>query len=413
VALLSAALGAACAAGSGRPGGPDSSGGPGGSGTAGGGQGGDLGFGSSSVSGGDGGSGGGIDACAAAPYQAQRLPLDMYIMLDKSGSMHENVSGGGNKWQAVTAAIQSFVSQPGLGDISVGMQFFPLFVTAAECSVACSSDADCGPFAPCDQASPSTPGTCQNCYPGADSCVVRDYSTPAVEIAPLPGVVDPLVSAMQAQSPLGATPTSAALQGALDHGKDWAQAHPGHVTIAVLATDGEPTDCDTNLMNIDAIAAAAAGGSPKVLTFAIGVFTPYDIMYGSPAKLDAIAAAGGTGKATVIDTTQNVNQEFLAALDKIRDAALACSYDIPTPEAGTPDFSRLNVQYTPGGGGAPVVFDHYTDKSQCPASGGGWYYDDPAHPTQIILCDAACAEVSADKSGKMDILLGCKTKEPA
>ena len=72
---------------------------------------------------------GGLDpdgGCAGEATTAQQLPLDMYIMLDQSGSMGDPVQGGGDKWQAVTSALNAFVTQPGLSGISVGIQYFGL-----------------------------------------------------------------------------------------------------------------------------------------------------------------------------------------------------------------------------------------------------------------------------------------------
>jgi hypothetical protein len=38
----------------------------------------------------------------------------------------------------------------------------------------------------------------------------------------------------------------------------------------------------------------------------------------------------------------------------------------------------------------------------------GWHYDDPKNPTKIILCQSTCDSVQ-QKSGKIDIVLGCDT----
>jgi hypothetical protein len=223
-----------------------------------------------------------------------------------------------------------------------------------------------------------------------------------VAIAPLPGVAGALIASIDKHGPTGGTPTSAALQGAIDHAKGWSTQNPNHVVIDVLATDGEPSGCDTDLNHINAIAAAGASGTPKILTFVIGVGS-------SLTALNGIAAAGGTGQALIVDTNQNVNQQFLDALNKIRGAVLSCSYIIPTPTMGTPNFNSVNVQYSPGGGGAPMVLPKVKDKASCPGAGNAWFYDDNAAPKQILLCDATCTTVSADTKGQIDILLGCAT----
>jgi hypothetical protein len=202
-------------------------------------------------------------------------------------------------------------------------------------------------------------------------------------------------------SPTTSTPTSAALQGAVDHAKAWKQSHPSDAVVAVLATDGDPSECDTSLPNIDAIAANALAGTPSVMTFVIGVGP-------SLSSLNGIAAAGGTTAAFLVDTGGNVNQQFLDAMNAIRHAALGCQYQIPTPSSGTPDFGEVNVVYQPMGGSAQT-FPNVMGLASCPANGNGWYYDNPANPTQIILCPASCSLVEADMTGEVDVTLGCST----
>jgi hypothetical protein len=377
---------------------------------------GDIGFGANGPgsTGSGTGNAGGSSACAAEPHQAMQLPLDMFIMLDQSGSMSDTVSGGATKWEAVTGALQTFLTQPGLGGISVGIQYFGLPPGGGQqCNPAatCATDADCGAPAcgPCMIIIPGF-GVCLGAS-GGDSCTAADYAKAEVEIAPLPGVASAIITSMGQHGPTTSTPTAPALQGAIQHAQTWASSHPGHVVIAVMATDGLPTECTPeDAAGISAI--AAQGNQAGIKTFTIGVFAPADQPAG-PNLLNQVSAAGGTGMSFTISTNGNVGQQFLDALNVIRGAALGCQYNIPVPEAGMADYGKVNVQYTPGGGGSPVIFTHYQDKSQCPASGDGWYYDNNASPTQIILCDPTCNKVGADATGKIDILLGCKTKEPA
>jgi len=305
-----------------------------------------------------------IEACAAETTRAQQLPLGMYIMLDKSGSMDE---GSPTKWVSIRGALANFLSQPTLTGVSVGLQYFPL-------------------------GNLSSP-----------SCNAADYANPAVPIAALTQPQQQAIAtSLLAQNPNGNTPTSAAEQGAINYAKTWGTAHPDHVVIVVLATDGEPTSCDTDIGNIATIAQGGVNGTPKVLTFVIGVGN-------SLSNLNDIAAGGGTTQAFIVDTNGNVGQQFLDALNTIRGTALGCVYTLPSPDGGTPDFDKVNVQYTPGSGGAPQLFPRVNGQADCPASGDAWYYDNPAAPTKINLCPSTCDTVRADANGTVDVLLGCKT----
>jgi hypothetical protein len=341
---------------------------------------------------------GGGDSCAATGFKAEQVPLDMYIMFDQSGSM-DDTAGNTTKWKAITGALQTFMAQPGAVGIGVGIQYFPLSTGGGGgvCPASCASDADCAPCA----------GTCLpffGCIAGTadDSCNAADYAKPDVEIAPLPGVTNAILQSIQKHGPTGGTPTSAALQGAIGHAREWALAHPDHVVIDVLATDGDPSSCDTDLANINAIAANGANATPKILTYVIGVGQ-------SLSALNGIAAAGGTGQAFLVDANQNASDQFLQAMNAIRGAALACAYLIPQPPAGQEiDYNAINVQYTPDGG-MPIIIPQVKAPISCPADGLAWYYDNPAKPKQIILCSSSCDKISVDKKAKVDVLVGCAT----
>ncbi len=407
IGLLVAGAGASCSASRGTGlftsgnGGAGGSGAGAGAGMSNGSMGGDVNFTTtgSGMNNGSTGSLGPDGGCAGTATKAQELPLDIYIMLDQSGSMLDTVAGGGTKWDAVTSALKSFLQQPGLGGISVGIQYFGVPPGGGGTNCACPTNVCTTPGDIC------LGGICFICATmsgGTDSCNAADYAKPDVEIAALPNSAPALINSINGHSPNTSTPTSAALQGAVDHAKAWATQNPNHVVIDILATDGDPTECDTSLPDIDAIAAGGAMGTPKVLTFVIGVGS-------SLGALNGIAAAGGTGQAFIVDTNQNVNMQFLQALNAIRGAALGCNYSIPVPQNGTPDFSAVNVQYTPGGGGSAQIIPQVADKAHCPSSGDAWYYDNPSAPTQIVICDNFCNTLSMDSTGEVDVVLGCKT----
>jgi hypothetical protein len=346
-------------------------------------------------------------ACAANTTKAQELPLDIYVMLDQSGSMADPVSGG-TKWTAVTGALEAFLQQP-LTDVSVGIQFFGVAPAGGvSCNTnPCNSNSDCpgSGCGPCTYDSYYGMSFCAGAAGDTDSCNAADYANPAVEIAPLPGVYNAIKTAIDAHGPTTLTPTSAALQGAVNHAKSWSGFHPQHVTIVIFATDGDPTECDPQDMpSIDAIAAAGFNGTPKIRTYVIGVGT-------SLSNLNGIANAGGTTSAFMVDTGGNVQQQFLQAMNQIRGAALGCTYQIPdTGDAGAPDFTKVNVQYTPGTGGAAQGIPMAPSQASCPPNGDAWYYDNASAPTKIILCPYTCNRITPDSSGQVDILLGCQTQ---
>jgi Mg-chelatase subunit ChlD len=396
-------------------------------------------------------------ACATQSVVAQTLPLDLYMMIDSSGSMSEPTAAGPTKWMAVQSALRAFFNDPMSAGISVGLQYFPQI--QPNVPTACSTNANCGSFGPCDLYKtcfgltttqvvlcnansdckagetciqlgqcPLSGGSCapigvycpygDTCLPydgycqGRDRCDLPTYTTPAVAFAALPGAAAALGASLTARQPDGRTPTGPALSGALQAARAQAAAAPDHRVATVLVTDGLPTECaPLDIPAIAAVAASGAAGTPAVPTFVIGVFGPDEAATARP-NLDALAAGGGTGNAVVIDTSQDVTKMLQAALNQIRTSAVACTFKIPPASMGAIDFNKVNVQVTPGGGTAGTI-GYVKGKASCDPTRGGWYYDvDPATgqtPSTIITCDATCAQLASSATARIDIVLGCQT----
>jgi hypothetical protein len=310
-------------------------------------------------------------ACDFSTMSGQQQALNAYMMLDYSASMQMM-----GKWTGITSAINSFVMQPTSG-ISVGLQYFSQPIPDAGLLAAV------------------IPGTDDSCDPSA-------YANPAIEIQPLPGVGSLITASLaKHKNPNTGTPTVPALKGAIEHATAWEMAHPSDATVVILATDGDPDDCPVGVTvsDVETVAAAGVAATPKILTFVIGVGS-------STSNLNGIAMAGGTGSAFIVDTTMDISAQFLAALNKIRAAALGCQYKVPIPESGTVNYKQVNVQFTPNGMPPQMVYQ-VPDMAHCPASGEAWYYDNPAAPSAIILCSTACGSVAL--GGTVDVLTGCDT----
>jgi hypothetical protein len=401
-------------------------------------------------------------ACYAQVRKGESLPLDIYVLLDKSSSMMEVTPSGFPKWDLIRAALESFLGDPGSTGIGIGLQYFPLrkpgvpavCTTHAECGAGgpcfttactnqttltlCESDADCGPRA---QGACERFGACE-LYPAGGSpvfcgpigaqcnqglgqcldipdrwcangteCTAGAYSTPAVPITALPAGAQPLITSLRATMPEGRTPTAPALQGALDQARSWAASHPDHKVVAVLATDGLPTECSPT--DIGQVAAIAGGGSGATIpVFVIGVFTAEDTE--SPANLNAIAQAGGTGQAFIVQTDGDVTKEFLTALDSVRGSALlSCELQVPPGNGtGALDYFQVNLQMSPATGDAKQLI-YVRNSAGCPGSPGvGWYYDvDPSvqTPTKIIVCPDVCSSFQTQPGAKINLQIGCET----
>lgn len=308
------------------------------------------------------------ESCRGVSTEAAAVPVDLFLMMDRSQSMGFEVEGSNQtRWEALRDAVQAFAENPDAGHIRAGIGFFSL-----------SGGADDG-----------------------QDCNADDYAEPVVPITELADGGADLVAAIEEITPSGLTPTVPALEGAISYARSWAQDNPERATMVVLVSDGFPTQCGHGP---DAIAAAAKEGfesDEEIRTFVIGV--------GDVARfnLDNYARSGGTGKAYLTEA-DNVSDSFVEALNNISDSKLACQYAIPEPPSGMKiDTEKVQVIYTPASGD-PEEVPSVTSLAQCAQSeNGGWYYDNPDMPTKITVCPCTCARFGA---GQVDVRLGCRPR---
>jgi len=315
------------------------------------------------------------DACVKALSGAALEPVDLVFMYDRSGSMGDVGDGFDpkGKWDPVGKGMKAFFQDPESHTLNASLKFFPL------------ADGDLEQV--CD----------------------HDYGAPDVALSSVADS-DAFVSAIDREHPGGGTPTLPALRGAIAYAKKVATERSEKAAV-VLVTDGEPgfgidgvfqPGCDGNTIDAVADAARAAmNGTPSVPTHVIGV---------GPAlsNLDAVAAAGGTGKAYMIDVSDpaSTKQKLLDALRAIRGEHVSCDLAMPpAPNGMELNANAVNVVFTNGAGKETVL----TYSKDC-KDGSGWHYDDPQSPKRIQLCTSTCGGAQSDKAGRLDVAFGCFTK---
>jgi len=311
--------------------------------------------------------------CVGISTAAKAVPLNLVFMFDQSGSMGDYSDIDGDhfnravRWDPVTAAMKSFFADPATAGISASLTYFP-YVQSQQ---------------------------------GSPGCGSTHYASPEIGLTPLPNSTS-FAQSLSSHNPGGGTPTDGAAQGAMAQARAVAGAHPGQATAIVLVTDGDPQNCDDN--DPQTVADDLATVAATIPTYVIGV--------GPDAhNLDIIAAGGSPDKQRKhiqVDTANGAqaNQEFKAALDEIRGAALACDFQMPAAPAGQKlDITTVNVIYTPGGG-APQTL---TYNKAC-TGGTGWHYDNADAPSRIIVCDNSCNSAKASKGGSIEVSIGCATQ---
>jgi hypothetical protein len=335
------------------------------------------------------GGAGGMAGSAGAPcdgqhYAGEAVPVDLLLMMDRSVSMGDGIDyqlpGGGTRHAAVAGGLYAFVDADESAGLGIGIDFYGQWIDV-------------------------------------DNCDPVTYSTPEVEIAPLPGVGPAILSAYSAWQPGGTTPTRPAFEGAILHAQAWKAAHPDHAVYVVFITDGTPNGCgdglnDTRQVGDDlgAIAAAAAADpASPVGTFMVGILGQ-EVPEADFRYLVTTVAGGGGTTPVVVEATDDLAVDFTAALDAIRiEATPPCSVQIPEPAPGeTPDYGQVNVVLTLSGED-PERLPQVAPPCETEA---GWYYSygpDPEVPVRIELCPSTCTLVHSGDVTRLDVELGCRT----
>ena len=331
-----------------------------------------------------------FSGCATAKAPIERDPIYMLMVLDGSGSMHDDF-----KWAAIIPALEGFIDNLNARkDVSFGLGL-TIFSDSND------PTAGAGPYTKID--------------------------------VPIAFVDDTQVAALKARldaaQPQGQTPTYAVLSGQYPLLEAYTPAPPlltqrGH-KVLVLMTDGVPyPDTATQQPKcIDAakaeFAKAAPAGPVTTLAVGIGQTLPLDPQVYDPLFMAQLALAGGAPnqpcdpnetlfesnmchfQITPISSSQSpieLEQEMLIAFDRVRARVTSC--ELTLDKSGTVDPSLVNVVFTDDTGTQQVVLED-------PAN--GWTYDDPTSPTKVILHGKSCDALKANASGDVEVVLGCKT----
>ncbi|HLV64367.1 MAG TPA: vWA domain-containing protein [Polyangiaceae bacterium] len=321
-------------------------------------------------------------ACAGESYESENIPLDIYVLFDQSGSMCTCLEGGTGacpdptcektRLDAVREAMDEFLEDPESAGIGIGIGYFG------------------------------------NQPIGSASCNDADYRDAAVEIGVLPDHATAISKSLASVSPIGETPTGAALRGACEYARSRRESAKGREIVILLLTDGKPEaplsckegTCCPDLDDAVAAASECRSGNLGVKTYVLGVGP----LLGNLAE---IAEAGGTEHAYLVEGG-DVSREVLNALNRIRgDAAIPCELKLPEPPAGTVlSYDQVNIKYADSE--CQSTYFYYVESADACGDNGGWYYDDPSAPERIHLCPTTCDQVAAP-GGRLYYTVGCAT----
>lgn len=188
---------------------------------------------------------GGYCGCKGQSYSAQNVPPNVLVVLDRSSSMNDNISGG-TKWAIAKKAIADLLTAQA-SKIRFGLALYP--------------------------------GTNESCSAGSDCGAGKVFVDPADNTA---AQINSILTAAQTCS--FGTPTAEMLTALLTYQGLKDTTRPNHI---LLITDGQSTCKDPV-----AVVTSLRGQAPEVKTFAVGFGSSVDA-----TELNNVAQKGGTPRA--------------------------------------------------------------------------------------------------------------------
>jgi len=333
-----------------------------------------------------------LDGCVGvmAKAEGQLLPTDVIWAIDTSGSMTSS-------FPAIQAALTEFSTRM----VAAGIDARIVLLAGAEAGFGGGA------------------GLCVPGPLGSGQCGTTGADLPAADS------LDPAF--LHLDTPFGANQGMGVI---LDkHPLYEHMLRPGAWTQIVLTEDGIPpvaAGAVVDHLEGRASATATAPWSPPlapatwqfngiVCKDGPGVGTCTFLAAVPTTTLELITATGGLLSNLDDAGVMGAADPFSDLLDRLAEAVIVgarvgCEYDIPQPPDGEAlDPNLVNVIHA--GSAGTLLYPRIADGAACDDQ-LGWDYDDPAAPTQVVLCPAACQAVQTDPQSQVDVRFGCATQRP-
>ena len=304
--------------------------------------------------------------CGLVSFELVRNPPDLFLVLDRSGSMKDDNAGNTpaagvpSKWDQVKPAVMMAVTQTNM-DVSWGLKTFP--------ETDPNSSSDCAPLS----------------------------VTSKIDVPVAPANATAINAAVNTTTPEGnGTPTASAIKVAVDYLN---KLNDGAKHYILLATDGEPS-CTASLAagnstqaHADAVTAVSTAAAGGVKTFVVGVATTKT---NDAMTLNDMAVAGGEAQpnpnplATKFYLSES-QADLVNAIKAITGQISTCTFPLSSPPP-VPEHIAVKVS----GVKAPQDTTH-TD---------GWDYTDGTF-TAVQVYGSWCDMIKT-AANMVNIIFGCK-----
>jgi hypothetical protein len=343
--------------------------------------------------------------CASRALETQEVSLDVFLILDKSGSMIQGATSEdacpigisskvGSRWCNAIVALDGFFEGPS----SIGLGFAYSYFATTGCQAFEQMDV---PF-----------GLIQAGDANGQLRLFRDQ--------------------LNTTSPTGDTYTEGAVRTLIEQ----TEAHiPGDArrTVAVLITDGSPSRCLGGSTEIEVGPSELEGAELERLQAAevselnallqehkenTGIPTFVVGMTGAVTKdLEGLAVNAGAERhpdyclspeteCSYYSVGDGDPAVFVEALDTIRNVVVGCQYAIPAAETGLTRLETLEVKLTQNDSSAAVILQRVAHLAACTSAAQYWLDDSLESGAVVQLCPATC-ELRTDDS-KVELALRCE-----
>ncbi|MBN2530005.1 MAG: hypothetical protein JXR76_26685 [Deltaproteobacteria bacterium] len=194
--------------------------------------------------------------------------------------------------------------------------------------------------------------------------------------------------------------------------------------IVVVSDDGDQTTAEQFNESFQALSPLLG----NYLFHGIFAFAPKDeapadsqcSTYAAPSSPDAIPPIYWDTYSNLVAMTGGVSgdlceQDFNPVFEALGSSVIAsskinCEWEIPAPPTGeTLDAGLVNVEFS-SQITAPYVIGNIPAADRCADVEHGWYYDNPAAPTQIKVCPNTCTWFQSEADAHLTIQFGCETQ---
>ena len=341
----------------------------------------------------------GLTNCGAMTVGARLNPVNVLLVIDKSGSMTDQPRGfADDKWNSLVSALDRVLNEAA-PVLNLGLMMYP-YSRLLDIPL-------------------------QSC--GANCCLLETGDAAVnVEVGPGIDTVPQILSRLSSTPPGGGTPTALALEHAREYLTGSAASELEGDTYVLLATDGGPNcnydlsceaeRCTANLddqcslpnccdgngeycLDDEAVVSAIDGlRRAGIQTFVVGIPGTEDYA----PLLDDFAEAGGVpnpdappsywavsadgGVDGLVDVFQSITELLVRS----------CEIELER-EAPAPGLVNVAVDCEP--------------IRPSEADGSGWQLDGTSVPNLVTLTGPICEEIQSNGAKRVDVVFGCKTIE--